>query len=317
MFLISVTQSSVIIAGGHGPPDGKVYDSIEVISNSSNKKIKLPKLPSKLFECSMFIHNGSLMFCGGYNSNRINIDKAILRKCYQLVKGKWKQHSALNEPRYGASVVHTEKGTFLFGGNLYSSIPTYEYLPNDAKANEWKVGKKPEIPDRQRVGCAIEVKSKHQIWLIGGTFLAINGLSILTKILSFDINSETFQELPFNLNIGRFSHACAFIPGTSKILVTGGSTSGKHYDNSSEIIDTEDGSVTMAASMNFSRVRHAMGVINFNGEERLVVLGGADKAGGRPSTVELYNAKTDQWELSDIMLDVPRCDFGSVAITKV
>ena len=153
--------------------------------------------------------------------------------------------------------------------------------------------------------------------MIGGTFGDINGSRILTRILSFDISSETFQELPLKLNIGRFSHACAYIPGTSKILVTGGSTARKFYDDSSEIIDTEDGSVTMAGSMNFCRVGHAMGVINVNREERLAVLGGADKAGGRPSTVELYNAKTDQWELSDIMLKEPRCDFGSVAITKV
>ena len=59
----------MIIAGRHGPQsvntEGKMYDSIEVISNSSNKKIELPKLPSKVLECSMSIHNGSLMFCGG------------------------------------------------------------------------------------------------------------------------------------------------------------------------------------------------------------------------------------------------------------
>ena len=313
MFSISVTQSSVIIAGGYGPQsastEGKMYDSIEVISNSSNKKIELPKVPSKLSECSLFIHNGSLMFCGGYNKNSIE------RKCYKLVEGKWKQHSTLNQPRFGASVVHTEKGTFLFGGDVYNLKPTFEYLPNEA--NEWKVGEKPEIPNRSRVGFAIEVKSKHQIWLIGGTSFDENGRSILTNILSFDINSETFQELPFKLNVGRFSHACAYIPGTNKILVTGGSTSRKSYNDSSEIIDTEDGSVTMAGSMNLCRVGHAMGVINVNGEERLAVLGGANKAGGRPSAVELYNAKTDQWELSDIMLDEPRCNFGSVAITKV
>ena len=199
MFSISVTQSSVIIAGGHGPPDGKVYDSIEVISNSSNKKIKLPKLPSKLFECSMFIHNGSLMFCGGYNSNRINIDKAILRKCYQLVKGKWKQHSALNEPRYGASVVHTEKGTFLFGGDVYNLKPTFEYLPNEA--NEWKVGEKPEIPNRSRVGFAIEVKSKHQIWVIGGTFVDINK-SISVLPLKVQVSMLPWHAIPFLKGLG-------------------------------------------------------------------------------------------------------------------
>ena len=152
------------------------------------------------------------MFCGGYKNN--SIDREFGRKCYQLVEGKWKEYSALNHERYGASVVHTEKGTFLFGGNPYPFDPTYEYLPNDA--NVWKVGTRPEIPDCRRVGCAIEVKSKHQIWVIGGTFVDINGSSILTRILSFDINSETFQELPLKLNIGRFFHACAYIPGTNK-----------------------------------------------------------------------------------------------------
>ena len=94
-------------------------------------------------------------------------------------------------------------------------------------------------------GCAIAVKSVQEIWLIGG-----DGTE--KRILSFNVNDHTFQLLPFQLNVGRCGHRCAFIPNTNKIMITGGYND--DVLDSTEILDTEGGSVTMIASpMNSKR----------------------------------------------------------------
>ena len=296
MFSISVKRSCIIIAGGDGLHK-EIYNTVEVISGSPNFKIELPNLPYKISGCSLFIHNGSLMVCGSLNING--------RKCYQLIDGKWKEHSMLNRKKYRASAIPTEKGTFLFGGVPYNSY-TYEYLPNDPTSTNWKVGKT-QIPGGFEFGCAIEVKSKQQIWLIGGHMKNEN------RILTFDINSETFQTLPSKLIIERSSFACAFIPGTSKIIVTGG-IFGHHRNCITEIIDTEDGSVTIGGSLNIGRSVHAMGIITIEGKERLAVLGGVNGHRVFEDTIEIYDVEKDQWEMANIKLDKPKLSFGCVTV---
>ena len=89
----------------------------------------------------MFLRNGSLMVCGGYDNT---YEKAVSKKCFQLNKGKWMDHSTLKHKRVGAQVVSTEQGTFLFGGSMSSK--TYEFLPNYPGAKRWNAGKKRKIP---------------------------------------------------------------------------------------------------------------------------------------------------------------------------
>ena len=57
-------------------------------------------------------------------------------------------------------------------------------------------------------------------------------------------------------------------------MITGGGND--DFLDSTEILDTEDGSVTMASPMNFKRAYHGMGLVTINGEERLAVFGGHD-----------------------------------------
>ena len=238
--------------------------------------------------------------CGG----RINP-----RQCLQLDLGTWKNHSTLGEERYLSSAVTTTKATFLFGGTF--SRTTYEYLPKESVT--WREGKF-EIPGGFFNGCAIAVKSEQEIWLIGG-----NGTG--KRILSFNVIDHTFQELPFKLNVERIGHRCAFIPNTNKVLITGGTY--KYYNlqqiknlNSTEIIDTKDGSVAMTSSpMNVHRANHGMGVVTINGQDRLAVFGGRyhDK-GDELDCIELYNIKTEKWENAEIKLNEPKELFGFLPI---
>ena len=153
-------------------------------------------------------------------------------------------------------------------------------------------------------GFAIAVKSGQEIWLIGG-FETEKG------ILSFDVESHTFQVLPFQLNVGRFNHRCAFIPNTNKIMITGGINLG--FLDSTEILDTEDGSTSMASPMNSKRCGHGMGVVTINRKDRLAVFGGRNGE-NRLHCVEFYNTHTEKWEMSDLKLSEGKYGSGFLTI---
>ena len=302
LYFIAVDKPCIIIAGGYNIKPGggeQALNSVEVISGFQRVNMELPKLPkeitkSKIFtECLMFIHDGALMVCGGKNY----IGKEPW-KCYQFNNGTWREHSTLKRNRSSSLNATTVKGTFIFGGD--ESKKSYEYLPIGSK--KWKIGKLRQSRDGFCYGIAIQVKSKEEIWLFEDDI-----------IFSFDINSHAIQELPFKLIKGREYHAGAFIPGTCKILVTGG-ISGEETQNTCEIIDTENATVTMASPMNSKRSSHGMGIIKVNGEERLAVFGGLDDGTDSDHrSVELYNTKTQKWELAEnFAMNISRYDFGYV-----
>merc|ERR1719245_2654563 len=96
-------------------------------------------------------------------------------------------------------------------------------------------------------------------------------------------------------------------------MITGGYNADEGYLDSTEIIDTKDGSVTMASPINSKRIDHGMGVVIINGEERLAVFGGCD---GRTvfDSIELYNTHTGKWETTDIKLKEARSRFGFLSV---
>ena len=248
-------------------------------------------MPNELKASSMVFHNGAVLLSGG---------TPIWKKCLKLDHGTWKEHSTLNLERRYHSAVTTQTATFIFGGS-YSS-KTYEYLPKGSTT--WLMGKT-EIPGGFDNGCAVAVKSDQEIWLIGGMFT-------VNRILSFNVDDHTFKVLPSQLNARRFGHRCAFIPNTKKVMITGGIR-----DNSTEILDTEDGSVTMGCNLKSKRTGHGMGVLTINGEDRLAVFGGYNHCYNKNNNfvcAETYNSKTGKWERSDIKLMEPKFHFGFLTV---
>ena len=258
----------MIIIGGYDHEYG--FSPLHVISEGLEIK-RYVNLPLQTDRTSMVLHNGNVLLCGGENN---------WKKCFQMDQGTWKYHSALNEVRDAHSAVTTQTATFVFGG-MYNST-TYEYLPKDSTT--WILGKN-EIPGGFDRGCAIAVKSGKEIWLIGGFE------NNKRRILSFDVNHHTFKVLPTQLNVERVRHKCAFIPNTNQVMITGGHNGDVHLD-SVEILDTEDGSVTIGSPMNFKRAIHGIGVVTINGEDRLAVVGGYDGK-KRLDSIEIYNSKKE------------------------
>ena len=191
-----------------------------MISDGSTKNFQqfedLP-LPNEALS-SLILHKNKILFFD--NCSKV---------CYEMVDGSWKIHSTLVEFRgsFRISAVTTNYGTFIFGGE-YSKY-TYEYLLHGS--SEWQIGKT-KIPDGFSDGCAIALKSRPEIWLIGG-------YDTRKRILSFNLETHRFATLPTQLLVGRTRFQCSFLPNTNKIIVTGG------YDlRSTEILDTVDESVT-------------------------------------------------------------------------
>ena len=282
--------SYIIVAGGieHIKGDGTgTITSVEAFTGNLGRQ-RLPDLPEDFMGGPVFMHNGHILTLGScYGAKDMS---------FQLNHGIWKPHGTL-ESRC-SSTVTTKAATFIFGGELTST--TYEYLPKDSKS--WLMGKT-EIPGGYVEGCAIAVKSEQEIWLIGG-------YRTEKRILSFNVNDHTFKELPHQLNVERWSQRGELIPYSNKIMITGGFNEKDNRLKSTEILDPETGSVTMASPMNIDRCGHGMGVITINDEERLAVFGGCSLTLKLLDCVELYNPQTKSWDTTNIKLSKPMFEFG-------
>ena len=215
-----------------------------------------------------------------------------------------KPHGTLNRPRIQAAAVTINSVTFIFGGP--GKDDTYEYLPKESKV--WILGKQ-KIPGGMEDGYAVAIEAKQEILLIGGT----NDSMKYNRILKFNTKDHTFEELPTKLNYVRAGHRCAFIPGTKKIIITGGMGL-----KSTEIFDTENYSITKEQNqMNVGRSHHGIGVVTINDEDRLAVFGGMNNQcwpNEVLNSVEIYNTKTHKWEMSDMKLNRKNFGFGFLSV---
>ena len=85
------------------------------------------------------------------------------------------------------------------------------------------------------------------------------------------------------------------------------------FPDSTEILDPEDGSVTMASPLKSKRFYHGMGVVTINGENRVTVFGGSD-GWNKLDSVELYNTQTEKWETSDFKLSGAKSGFSFLTV---
>ena len=267
--------------------------SVDMIAGDLRTK-QLPNLPfTDTADPVIFEHNDKILLLCATKQ----------KKCYQLdVKGHtWKEHSILNRMRIWTSAIATNTATFIFGGNF--SPHSFEYLPKGSTT--WMIGKS-QIPGGfSRGGCAIFDERNNEILLIGSG----------RKILSFSIENHTFDVLPQELNVGRWGHQAILIPGTNKVLITGGEDDldeCKDLD-STEILDLKDKSIEMASPMNCKRACHGLGLINVNDRQRIAAFGGNNYVDGCLNSVEFYDPITDKWEISyHIKLEEARADFGYI-----
>ena len=278
----------LIVAGGLN------NQNVEIITNFGNRQLPLfwdwEGIGMKGAE--MALHDGEILLFPEFLGDEMSESKL---KCFKFNKdfSKDRVHSVClaKEDALGSSFVTTANATYIFGGH---NDPTrYEYLP--IGSTTWHEGKN-QIPGGFEFGCAIAIKSDQEILLMGGRNKS-------HRILSFNTTDHTFNELPAQLKKMRWGGVrCAFIPGTNKVIITGGF--GCVPTKSTEIFNTEDGSITWGKPLNSSRYFHGIGTITMNNEDRLVVFGGGD------DRFEVYNPLNSRWEMTDIRLNESNHYFG-------
>ena len=292
--------------GGSGE-NNKIFSTVEVIP-SVGSQFPIPNFPKQIFGCHLFMQNGTLTAAGGFDWNG-----SFNETWYQLKNGFWQINTALKTSGYctPTNMVITSKAIYTFGAD--ENANKVRYLPNNGK--NWMVKEHIEIPGQFRIGCAVEIKSKGEIWLIGGN--DDNG----NRILSFDLETHTFKDLPLKLITGRSRHICFVtkIGDSEVILVTGGNSEAKTPKrhtllNSVEIINIADGSVTSSPLMTFRRNGHGIGTLNINNQPRICVFGGWNGE-KEENTVEVFDEETLKWELvKDFQMMEFKSEFGYITI---
>ena len=279
--------------------NNRPLNSLEVISN----QFRIPKFPQKIEGCFLSLQNGILTAYGGTVNGLRN------ETCYQLENGFWEAHSTLKTSGHFTStnMVKTSKAVYVFGAD--ENCKKVQFLAHNS--TNWKMCKE-EIPGGFVHGCAVEIKSKGEIWLIGNVGETSN------RILSFDLRKHTFKELPTKLTIGRSHHECLVtkIGTTEVILVTGGHSGPKNCirEKSVEIINIETGNVTLGSPLNFKRVGHGMGILYIKNQPKIAVFGGYTGL-VHLRTIELFDQETLKWEKSeDIKMDEFRSSFGYLTV---
>ena len=136
------------------------------------------------------------------------------------------------------------------------------------------------------------------------------------RILRFDLQNRTYEESSMTLIIGRYIPKCIVtkIGNTEVILVTGGKVEGGDFQNSVEIINIEDGIVTLSSPMNFKRGCHGIGTLRYKNQNRIAVFGGSNEFTSE-NTIEVFDPETLKWELvEDIKMNESKYNFGYLTI---
>ena len=66
--------------------------------------------------------------------------------------------------------------------------------------------------------------------------------------------------------------------------------------------------------MNIRRANHGIGILTINDEDRLAVFGGENAHSNSLDSVEIFNTKSQKWEMSDIKLKEGRHGFGFLSV---
>ena len=97
-------------------------------------------------------------------------------------------------------------------------------------------------------------------------------------------------------------------------MITGGFGYAGDHLSSTEIIDIDKVTISMASPMNSGRFNHGIGFVTINDQERLVVFGGEEYSDKPNYNIDIYNTRTGKWETSFSKLNKPRTEFDFLTV---
>ena len=138
------------------------------------------------------------------------------------------------------------------------------------------------------------------------------------SVYCFNPETHTFKSLAIvfsSTRSKRSGHRCAMIPGSNKLMVTGGIMD-KMAKSGTDIIDIDDRTVTSGSPLSHERAYHGIGIMTVDNKDRIAVFGGSDENDEMIDSVEIYDAVKDEWEISNIKLDQIRDSFSFLSLSN-
>ena len=286
-------NDTILVAGGND------FMEFEFIGRKSNP---IPPLPRVLIKPTLLLQNENRLMCIGGSWNR---------KCYILKNGEWKVHSLLQEERLGSAVVQMPKGIYVLHGICRNRQIT-ELLPKNSTT--WIKG--PEfhfysngLKDFRAFATAHKRSNEE--------FVVHTENGIFKKFL----NSSYSEYFSFPI-LNNFYGGQASVVFNSKLMITGGKTKWSksreiEYSAKTILVDL-DNSISKPAkylgNLNIPRALHRMEIILMENQRKIIAIGG-ETTGGKPlDSIEIFNMKTNTWEISTLKLSLPRANFSSIVV---
>ena len=113
-----------------------------------------------------------------------------------------------------------------------------------------------------------------------------------------------------------------------KLMITGGKTWTKWSKSGVYIGENEYSAETILVdldnyiskpekylgNLNIPRALHRMEIILMENQRKIIAIGG-ETTGGKPlDSIEIFNMKTNTWDISNLKLSLPRANFSSIGV---
>ena len=163
------------------------------------------------------LFESQVVVCGGKGQHHnIAVSKACISLATHEDTATWKNHSTLVQPRIYASEVKMPSGQVFLLGGWYSERTSEILNPGNSI---WMKG--PHLPHPLDSACALPLNDS--------SFVAIGGGMYHTKVISYDIKMEMWNDDWPQLAEGRRGHSCARI-GSNFMVAGGYSYSSKNFN---------------------------------------------------------------------------------------
>ena len=273
---------------------------------SIGEKVKpIPPLPKILIKPTLLLTSENELMCIGGSYNR---------ECYILKNGEWKFHSLLQEERLGSAVVQMPNGIYVLRG-ICRNRQMSEFLP--IKSTKWIEG--PELHFYRNDTKTFRLfATAHKL---SNEVIVGHSENIIFKKY---VNRPALSKFYLKNNIYAGQASVVF---NSKLMITGGKTWTKwsksgvymgkiEYSTETILVDLDNvlKPAKYLGNLNIPRALHRMEIILMENQRKIIAIGG-ETTGGKPlDSIEIFNMKTNTWDISNLKLSLPRANFSSIGV---
>ena len=277
---------------------------------------QLPDLPQQRTGHVSFVTTDQLVLvCGGEDFDSDSNLSKYLSSCvqYNLAQERWDHHSDLSKTRNGAAVATLTDGSYILGGFDYGSdvyLDSSEFLPTGS--SQWTQGPRP--PQTGKDACAVAVSHTSLLLIGGGLYdydysTNLRNYTFYRTVWEYSSSTSTWSSWP-SLVLARKGHAC--IKTGHRVIVAGGETSYGAVTRTTEIINLETKTVSLAGDMASPRTPFGMFEVGYSGNSVVLTFGGSN-LNFSATTNEEFDPTTSKWRPSPAVMD-PKVYFSAVTV---